>query len=255
MIPTLNDLRIVELLCLILHEAHDPARLARVREDVGDEGVQRNPVIVAPYEDRYLVLDGAHRVRALQELGCRFALVQLVQLPERAGSWGHSLDAAGLETALHSVEGIEVSETLPERGCLATARFHGGEELFVETREEGLVPAVRALWALRNLYPEGDVVRRVDPGRPDEPAAGEAVLFYRRFTPEELVEIVSAGEVLPPGITRFVVEERVLNVRYPLGLLEKGEPAARNAGLREFVKESWVRNRVRYYREPVVLFE
>ena len=31
MIPALNDLRIVELSCLILHEAHDPARLARVR--------------------------------------------------------------------------------------------------------------------------------------------------------------------------------------------------------------------------------
>ena len=117
------------------------------------------------------------------------------------------------------------------------------------------MPAVRALWALRKAYPEGGVVRRVDPGRPVGSAAGEAVVFYRRFTPEELAEVVSAGEVLPAGVTRFVVEERVLNVRYPLGLLEKGEPAARNAELREFVRRSWQGGRVRYYAEPVVLFE
>ena len=255
MIPALNDLRIVELSCLILHEAHDPARLARVREEIADEGVQRNPIIVAPYEDRYLLLDGAHRARALGELGCRFALVQLVELPERTGSWGHLLDDAGLEVALRSVEEAEVSETEPERGCLAEVRFSGGEKLFARAREEGIVPAVRALWALRKAYPEGGVVRRVDPSRQVGLAAGEAVLFYRRFTPEELAEVVSAGEMLPAGVTRFIVEERVLNVRYPLGFIEKGEPAARNAELREFVRRSWQDGRIRYYAEPVILFE
>lgn len=217
--------------------------------------MQRNPVIVAPCGDRYLVLDGAHRVRALQELGCRLALAQVVELPERAGSWGHLLDAAGLEERLRSVQEVEVLETLPEEGCLAEARFYGGEKLFVKARERGLAPAVRALRALQAAYPEGEVVRRVDPGRSVELGTGEAVLLYRRFTPQELVETVSAGEVLPAGITRFIVKERVLNVRYPLGLLGKGELAARNAELMEFVKRSWERNRVRYYREPVVLFE
>ena len=255
MIPTLNDLRIVELSCLILHEAQDPARLGRIREEIGEEGVQRNPVIVAPYDNRYLVLDGAHRVLALRELGLCFALVQLVELPERAGSWGHLLDAASVEAAMCWVGAVEVSETLPERGCLAVARFDDGEELFIEASEKGLVPAVRALWALRAAYPEAGVVHRVDPGRSVELAAGEAALFYRSFTPGELAEIVSAGEVLPAGITRFVVEERVLNVRYPLTLLGGGEIAARNEELRNLVKESWEGNRTRYYREPVVLFE
>jgi hypothetical protein len=254
-IPALNDLRIVELSCLIFHEAHDPARLARVREEISDEAVQRNPIIVAPYEDRYLLLDGAHRARALGELGCRFVLVQLVELPERAGSWSHLLDDVGLEEALRSVEKIEVSEKEPERDCLAEARLFGCEKLFARAREAGIVPAVRALWALRKAYPEGGVVRRVDPGRSIDPAPREAVIFYRRFTPAELVEVVSEGEVLPAGVTRFVVEERVLNVRYPLELLQKGELAARNAELREFVRRSWQAGRVRYYAEPVILFE
>ena len=226
----------------------------RARGDRG-RGRAAQPRIVAPYGKRYLLLDGAHRARALGELGCRFALVQLVELPERAGSWGYLLDDAGLEEALRSVEEVEVSETKPEQGWLAEARFPGGGKLFARAREEGIVPAVRALWALRKVYPKGGVVRRVDPGRPIGSAAGEAVVFYRRFTPEELAEVVSVGEVLPAGVTRFIVEERVLNVRYPLGLLEKGEPVARNAELREFVRRSWQDGRVRYYAEPVVLFE
>src|SRR5919107_730154 len=104
MMPALNNLRTVELSCLIFHEAHDPTRLARVREEITDEAVQRNLVIVAPYEDRYLLLDGV-----------------------------------GLEKALHSVEEIEVSEKASERGCLAEAWLPGGEKLFARARQEGIV--------------------------------------------------------------------------------------------------------------------
>ncbi len=110
MIPSLEDLRLVDLECLILHEAHDEDRLLRLRKRIEDEGEQRNPVIVSPHEDRYLVLDGAHRVRALRELGSRFALVQTVEPPEKAEGWGHLLD--GLDTAeLGSIGGIEASQS------------------------------------------------------------------------------------------------------------------------------------------------
>jgi hypothetical protein len=47
----------------------------------------------------------------------------------------------------------------------------------------------------------------------------ESVYFYRRFIPAELAEVVSAGEASPAGLTGFGFEERVLNVRYPLGLI------------------------------------
>ena len=40
-IPALNDLHIVELSCLIFHEAHDLARLARVREEIAADAVQQ----------------------------------------------------------------------------------------------------------------------------------------------------------------------------------------------------------------------
>ena len=108
------------------------------------------------------------------------------------------------------------------------------------------MPAVRALWALRKVYPKGGMVSRVNPDGAVGPALEEAVLFYRRFTPAELAEIVSAGEVLLAGLTRFVFEERVLNVRYPLGLIQNGNPATRSAELRELVRHSWQGGHARY---------
>ena len=259
MISSLNDLRLVRGAHLVLHEAHDEGRLERLRGRMEAEGDQRNPVIVSPQGEGFLVLDGAHRARALKELGCRLALVQLVEAPGRAESWGHLVEGVG-PRELRGLEGVEVSEK-PSEATVAEVRTADGEALFVGAPEGGLPAEVRALWAVQSLYPEGVVVRRVEPGKAGTPgtpvalAAGEALVRYRPFTPAELVEIVRSGDVLPAGITRFRVEERILGVRYPLEKMRDGDLAARDAELRELVEERWRENRIRYYGEPVVLFE
>ena len=251
MIPALDDLRLVELGRLILHEAHDENRLANLRARIGSEGEQRNPVIVSSQGDCCLVLDGAHRVRALEELGCRLVLAQFVEPPQRAESWAHLLEGVGLDE-LRGLGEIEVSE---QRGArLAEVEVAGGERISLRSGEKGLLAEVRALWALQTLYPEG-VVRRVEPDGPIGLADGEVVIRYRAFAPEELVEIVRSGAVLPAGITRFRVRERVLGVRYPLEKMRVGDTPTRNAELRSFVERLWRENRIRYYEEPVVLFE
>jgi hypothetical protein len=252
-ISSLEDLLLVDLGCLILHEAHDEDRLARLRGRIEAEGDQRNPVIVSPHEDRYLVLDGAHRVRALRELGSRFVLVQAVEPPEKAEGWGHLVNGVG-RAELEDIEGIEVADS-PVNTPLAEVEIAGGGTIFLSTTREGLQGRVRALWELQSYYPEGVVVRRVEPDGTARLSDGEVLIRYYPFTPRELAEIVDSGTVLPAGITRFRVRERVLGVRYPLDRMMEGEPRARNAELRAFIESRWEENRVRYYGEPVVLFE
>ena len=253
MIPSLDDLRLVELERLILHEAHDEDRLASLRRRIEAEREQRNPVIVSSQGDCCLVLDGAHRVRALRELGCRLVVAQFVELPQMAESWAHLLEGLGLDK-LRGVEGIEVSEG-PGGDPFAEVELAGGDRVSLRPREGGLLAEVRALWALQSLYPDGVVVRRVEPSSLLAPMEGEAIIRYRPFAPEELVEIVRSGAVLPAGITRFRVRERVLGVRYPLERMRDGDASGRNAELRAFVKRLWEENRIRYYEDPVVLFE
>jgi hypothetical protein len=251
-IPSLKDLLLVDLECLLLHEAHDEDRLLRLRGRMEAEGEQRNPVIVSPHEDRYLVLDGAHRVRALGELGSSFALVQAVEPPEKAEGWGHLLD--GIETAeLGNTGGIEVSDK-PGPAPLAEVETAGGT-LSLSANEEGLEGRVRALWDLQSFYPKAGVVRRVEPDGAVRLSGGEVLIRYRTFTPRDLAAIVDSGTLLPAGITRFRVQERVLGVGYPLDRMRHGDASTRNDELREFIRRRWNENRVRYYGEPVVVFE
>lgn len=253
MIPSLNDLRVVPLDSLRLHEAHDDDRLSLLADRIREEGVQRHPVIAASQGDEYLVLDGAHRVQALRNLGCQFALVQEIELPEKAESWGHLLEIPG-PSNLREIEGVEVLSGVEGRWT-AEIEFADGTRISVKPRTPGLAGETEGLWSLQRLYPEDGVVHRVEPGAAVELGEGEAVIRYRPFTPEELVEVVRSGTVLPAGITRFRARERVLGVRFPLEKLEDGDVEARNIELRTLVEERWKQNRVRYYGEPVVLFE
>jgi len=187
------------------------------------------------------------------ELGYGLVLVQVVKPPERAEGWGHLLDGVG-PAELGAIEGIEVSEETG-RDPLAEMETTDGTTRFLTSAGEGLTAWVRALWNLQSLYPKGVVVRRVEPDGSVRLADGEALIRYRSFTPVELAAIVDAGAVLPAGITRFRVRERILGVRYPLDRMKNGDAAARNAELEEFVERRWNEDRVRYYGEPVVLFE
>jgi len=252
-ITSLKDLRLVDLDCLILHEAHDEDRLARLRNRMEAEGEQRNPIIVSPHEDRYLVLDGAHRVHALGELGSPLALVQTVEPPEKAEGWGHLL--GGIEKAeLGNLRGLEASERPGERQ-LAAIETAGEGTIFLSSTEEGLQGRVQALWSLQALYPKGVVVHRVEPDGAVPLSKGQVLVRYRGFTPRELAAIVDTGTVLPAGITRFRVQERVLGVGYPLENMMGGDVGAQNDKLERYVRKRWNEGRVRLYGEPVVLFE
>ena len=258
MISSLEDLFVVPLSRLLLHEAHDGSRLSRLAGRIGEEGFQRHPVIIFPQEENYLVLDGAHRVQALKNLGCEFVLTQRIDLPEKAESWGHVLSIPG-RSKLYGLESVEVSsghgDGEHDDARLAGIEFAAGEYVSVTAREPGLAGEVRGLWELQKLYPGGGVVTRVEPGATVELAGDESIVFYRSFTLEELAEVVRSGAVLPAGITRFRARERILGVRFPLEKLRDGSLEGRNEELRAFVEERRKQNRVRYYAEPVVLFE
>ncbi|MEJ7820333.1 MAG: hypothetical protein WKF44_08515 [Rubrobacteraceae bacterium] len=249
----LDQLRIVPLERLILHEAHDEARLATLRERVAAEAVQRNPVILTPHNEGFLLLDGAHRAHTMSTLGCAFVLAQLIDPPNKVESWTHLLSNPSLDHLSES-ENLLASEDLG-MGWLAAIETTGGARSYLRARKPGLACEVRALWDLQAAYTSDAPVRRLDSGAVASLEDGEVRVYYRPFTVGELAEVVQGGAVLPAGITRFRVPERVLGVRFPLESLIDGDLSERNAELRVLVERRWSANRVRRYDEPVVLFE
>ncbi len=113
----------------------------------------------------------------------------------------------------------------------------GRTDPLLTSAEDGLAARVRALWELQSLYPRASVVRRVEPDGAVRLSDGEALIRYRPSPRMSLPRSWTPGAVLPAGVTRFRVRERVLGVRYPLDRMKDGDPRDRNAELRAFVRE------------------
>ncbi|MCP4426420.1 MAG: hypothetical protein GY803_18155, partial [Chloroflexi bacterium] len=82
------------------------------------------------------------------------------------------------------------------------------------------------------------------------------VAIFPQFEPETIFEIASRGDLLPAGLTRFVIPGRILRLNADLARLKKEESLpAKRAWFNQFLEEKLARSRMRYYQEPVILLD
>jgi hypothetical protein len=88
---------------LVPHEDVDPRRTARLSQRIRQEGILKNPPVVAPIPDseKYVVLDGANRAMAFISLGIPHIVAQLVD---------YNLPGLMLDTWYHVVSGMPLDE-------------------------------------------------------------------------------------------------------------------------------------------------
>src|SRR5512135_401724 len=113
----LPDLRIVSVSDLVLHEEYDAQRSQLMTAHLQSDGILKNPPVVAPIngDQRYVVLDGANRVTALQLLGFSHSLVQVVNCEDQdliLDSWYHlvsGIPCCDFNRAVGNVAGLYLS--------------------------------------------------------------------------------------------------------------------------------------------------
>jgi hypothetical protein len=83
-----------------------------------------------------------------------------------------------------------------------------------------------------------------------------AVAIFPQFEPQTVFKVASQGNLLPAGLTRFVIPGRILRLNADLERLKKEEPLpAKRAWFNDFLEEKLARSRMRYYQEPVILLD
>ena len=98
--PEMPTLQVLPVAQLLLHEQHDTQRSEPLQQRLQQEGMLKNPPIVAPIatngsdqdELRYVVLDGANRVTVMRALGIAHIAAQVVDYedPELVlDTWHH----------------------------------------------------------------------------------------------------------------------------------------------------------------------
>jgi hypothetical protein len=266
-------LRIVSLSDVLLHEQIETRRVNRLITRLKSDWLLKNPPIVAQLDGKYIVLDGATRTTALRRMDCRDIVVQIVDYDAPdilLESWNHlllDLPTRQLFAALDKIPGLQVQATsLEDAEKTLRARESIGAILLADGRGFCLcggdsLPAQAELLNRVVAAYEGrgemfrvahtDVERLlVEHGRLS------ALVVFPHYHPDEIRRLAANGGKLPMGITRHIIPGRALRINIPLGLLVRDESLeAKNAWLDEWMGKRMAEHHVRYYQEPVFLFD
>ncbi|MGA9350310.1 MAG: hypothetical protein WBW48_16120 [Anaerolineae bacterium] len=281
------ELRIVPVNDIVIHEHFDKTRSPRLAKRIEEDGVLKDPPIVARLGGgKYVHLDGANRITIFQEedlLNCQHILVQVVDYfdPEsvKLSTWCHltQQDKDSFLSRLKS-NGIEplpmdcdAARTLisEREGGLCCLFFRDGDAFGVKS-ESDLESRVKLMNEVVRIYegrierdclePENGEWKKQINGLFEKHQDCNIIVAFSEFTPKQVVQIahkLATGEnavKIPPGITRhIVVEGRALRINFPLSVLkaEGMSLETKNELLKEFLRKK----KPRRYEEPTFMYD
>ncbi|MBS1253952.1 MAG: hypothetical protein MAG451_03006 [Anaerolineales bacterium] len=269
-VPTL---RIVAVENLILHEETDPRRAERLVVRIREDGVLKNPPVVAPLAKtgQYVVLDGANRTAALAGMGVRDAAVQVVNYDEVGlDTWNHlvaGVDDEVLFAAIKSIPGVSVRSMdlqtarrlWRDRAVLAYMVCRDGQVHVVEPGEN-LKQSARLLNQMSNVYRGEATIYRVETDNTSELGSYyddvAATIIYPPFRPADILNLALNSAKLPTGITRHIIPRRALRINIDLDFLAEDRPVSeKNEWLQDWLRRKLQNKEARYYEEPTFLFD
>lgn len=268
------DLRVIALEELLLHEEVDLDRVARLLDRLSADGILKNPPIVAGLEgsDRYLLLDGANRASALENLEIPHLLVQVEPFENPRlviRHWNHvvrDIEARELLRRIRDLPGVTTSQGRLEDGASEDPTFLASittseDETLHAFAEANLETRVRALRGIVDVYYRGEArMDRVN--HSDVPALRQhhrhfgALVSFTDLSKEEVRAVAEAGWRLPSGVTRILVPRRVLGFNLRLPLLKSSLPLEeKRRWLADEIQHKVIEHKVRYYQEPTFVFD
>ena len=269
-------LRIVPIHSLVEHEYNDVQRTLPLAKRLEAEGSLKNPPIVAQLEgeERYVVLDGANRTTALAQLHYEHCLVQVVlyEPPQvTLSTWYHLVTDIALESFtqeiahindidLHSSDLLRARAELAQRELIACIILSDNRVLAVSSHHRRIHDKNTVLNAMVDTYKEKGGLHRAVTDNMDEARAlfpnVTALVIFPNYEASEVMILARDNELLPTGLTRHLIQGRVLRVNYPLSELRSTESLdEKNAKLEEWLRKKNVTKEVRLYAEATYLFD
>ncbi len=251
-------LRVVPLTGIRRHEKVDPIRVDRLTQRISTEGIQVNPMICteAP-SGELVVLDGATRTEALRALDMEFAVIQLVERSDvTLETWHHVVRECPVEDLIEQVERTRHISLGPDTGA---PRLHtsDGKTLSVtctdispNTGLAALVDTYIGHWNVSRVTDLED--DSVDWRFPD----WSMIVEFPTLTVEDVMKAAVGDDLLPAGITRFLVTERALRLNVDLTLLTgPGTREEKQEALNGLLEARASAGRLRRYEETVYILD
>jgi len=222
-----------ELSKVYLHEETIPTLLDTLARLVKSDGVVKHPVIVD--SNTLVVLDGMHRVAALEKLGCHYLPVCFINYKNpgvKVGCWYRAVHGGmsfGELLGLLEPLGLSVNEASPklaqkaldrrkavavilfEKKCYLFGKAGGIREAYTWIRHIEKILVENGLEV--SYETERDAERKIRSGE------AVAVIMTPRARKEEVLEAALSGRVFAHKTTRHVVPARPMCIDVPLAWL------------------------------------
>jgi hypothetical protein len=267
-------LRIVPIEQIRFHEAPETDRVSRLVERLAEDRHLLNPPIVAPltHADGYLLIDGANRVSALRLLGYHCVPVQIVDYHDsdlRLVSWHHAIMRLPWDGWLAQLRalGLTVEPVSPEDAEAALVTRRACAMLVAMEDKAAILPAsgtlqadVHSITRMIDTYKKSQSFERVDQTKllelhgiyPDL----TVLALFPPFDKTEVMQLVTDNLKLPTGLTRHSIPGRSLRVNIQLDVLRSDlSIEEKNAWLESFIRMRIQERHVRFYPEPVFIFD
>lgn len=261
MLEDMLDLKIVPISSLYLpSEEFNPTEIYKLSERINREKVQRNPVIISKLaDDKYFVIDGVRRVLALSDLGCNHVLAQIVDYFSenvRLLRWAYALfdtTIEELQDMLASVKKVSVSNE--ETNAIATI-YHPNGKMYINGNKEELLSiapdivrafSVKRVTRLAKYHDINDIYHAY---------GGKNILIeFADIDKKTIADTLIKGKKVSLGHIRHSIRGRILMANVDLALLKSKISAdEKNKILEESIRTKMREGGIRYYSEPVFIF-
>lgn len=256
--PHMPVLRVVPLERIRRHEEIDPLRVEKLQKRIASDGIQVNPMVCIDAGNGDLVLlDGATRTESLRSLGLPHAVVQLVDPGAvTLHTWHHVVRGCSpteLGEAVRASRELKLVEPgEPPAVHLSTSASYGvdGGDLSLSSTLSSLVTSYVGTWDVsRATEPAADVVAASYPD-------WAAIVEFPILTVEDVMSAALTDDLLPAGITRFLVHERALRLNLELELLaSEGSAEHKQEAVDRILEERARDGRLRRYEETIFVLD
>ena len=255
------------------HEHYDSNRVAKLADGLETTNILRNPPIATEWKGKYVILDGATRVSALKKLDCPHIVVQLVKQGSQdtvISSWNHVIHNIDIERVFDAIEHIPGSNLRVLSNGVLPPDKTSHKPLFTILDRDKTMYVVQGTQdnsdkhldlsnAVNSYTRITNVIRTLDSDIEviqNNIQSFSALIKFPAFTMQEILDSAINYKLLPAGVTRFLIANRVLGLNIPLNVLFSNKSLTqKNEWLNEAITEKFHQNKVRHYTEPVIIVE
>ncbi|HMS66061.1 MAG TPA: hypothetical protein PKD83_12505 [Ignavibacteria bacterium] len=268
------DLEILKLSEIKLHEATENIRLRNIYNRISKAKYLMNPVIVGRHGKDIILLDGANRYGSLKEIGCKLILAQVLDYKDkelRLDKWNHLIYDFHIEKLKDYCDSKNISykSVSFESGSdyinrnfnyLLAADIFREDNILIKLSKD-MDEMLTQIHEITNLYfknysfdrSECDI--KFSDIRKYTRRKGTLIVFPD-FQKKHIVEIANNNLRLPAGISRHIIQNRVLHVKYEIKKLYSDKNIeGKQQELKKMLIDKIDKNKVRQYQESVIVFD